>query len=237
MGSDRHRRQQIKGATVRMGQGEEAELLVAPVHEVERHGVRYVPGQVIARQHHAFAETRRAGGIVQDGYLLVAAPGIPDVVPRESLRICLLHLLVQPLRRRPCPHAISLIEAAEVAQRKGRAQPWEPLLVDALPRAVAHEEELRVGVIKNMLNIVRIEILEDRDEHRPVCNDRQVSDAPARRVFPHERHLLALPDAARRHEQVQAGHLLGHLPEGVTRRRPVVRHGRQLPILAEALLV
>ena len=97
----------------------------------------------------------------------------------EALRVTLRHLLIHRLDQFIDVLAIPLMQAAEIGEREDASDLLDLVLLQRVPDAIAHKQEDRLGVVDDMMYVVRIEILQDRDDDRTIGDDRHVGDTPA----------------------------------------------------------
>ena len=60
--------------------------------------------------------------------------------------------------------------ATIVVQREYTIYIKKVFFVEVVPQVVANEKEFSVGVVNYMLDVIRIEVLEDRYDYAAICN-------------------------------------------------------------------
>ena len=123
----------------------------------------------------------------------------------------------------------------KVRQEDDAFQPGHGVLVQVLPHLVAHEEQAGLGVVDDVMHVVRLELVQDGHGHRPVGQRGQEGDAPMRTVAPAQGNLVPLADAAFLEKNVQLFYFAGHIfiLQGGSL---VVGQCVQVPILLDAVL-
>ena len=231
------RREQVEGTPVGMGQRQERDTLAALVVQVRAHAEHHIARQVVAREHHPFAETRGSRGVVDQYHLVVVEVGIADVRPAEAVGIGILEAALHVAQAFGNLLAVALHEAREVLQRDGGTHLGQLLHLDILPDVFAHKEHHRIGVVDNVVYIVRIELLQNGYQYGTIGNRSHEGDAPVGGIFPHESDFVAPSDLAMAEEDVQLGNLACHLLISIRVLLVIVGQRRQVPVFPKARLV
>lgn len=209
------RREQVEGTPVGMGQRQERDALAPLVVQVRTHAEHHIARQVVAREHHPFAETRGSRGVVDQYHLVVVEVGIADVRPAEAVGIGIFEPALHVAQAPGYLFAVALYEAREVLQRNGGTHLGQLLHLDILPDVFAHKEHHRVGVVDNVVYIVRIELLQNGYQYGAIGNRSHEGDAPVGGVFPHESDFVAPSDLAMAEKNVQLGDFARHILIGI----------------------
>ena len=135
------------------------------------------------------------------------------------------------------PGSLLFVDTVVVGEREGGLYQVEFLFVDDVPEGVSQKEELRFGVLDDVVHVVGGEVLEHGYDDCAVGDGCQIGYHPAGVVSSYQRYLVSFLYAAFLEEQVQFGYLLGHLEIGEGLLFEVVGERGQLPVLPEALLV
>ena len=97
-----------------MRQRQETEFAFPPVQYAKPDAVHHIPRQVVSGKHDAFAESGRAGSIVEQDHLVVIQFRIFDIVLTETVRVLLRHLLIHPFQELLDAFTIALMQATEI---------------------------------------------------------------------------------------------------------------------------
>ena len=193
MRPDSHRYQEIERATIGMRQRQETEFAFPPVQHAKLDAVHHITRQVVSCKHDTFAESSRAGSIVQQDHFVVIQFRIFDIVLAETVRILLRHLLIHPFQELLNAFTIALMQAAEIGQRKNTTHVLDHLFFQRIPNTVADKKENRFRVIDNMVYIVRTEVLQNRYYNCPVRHSSHVNNTPASTIFSDQSNLIPPP--------------------------------------------
>ena len=105
------------------------------------------------------------------------------------------------------------------------------------PNKVACEKEDRLGVIDNVMYIVRTEVLQNRHHNSSVGNDGHIGNAPTRIVLSDDGYFIATPQLAILEQQMQTGYLASHVAIRISCVFTIIGVARKIPVLAEAAFV
>ena len=242
--ADGQRCEEVEGAAVGVGQRQERER-AAPFLEIvgsrlgveRRHGEGDVAREVVHREHHALRVARRARRVVEQHHPVVRNVGVFDVADAESARVfrtVVLHDVALELGERL---AVAFVDHVEVREREDRLDLFDLVLLDHVPEVVAQEQQPAFGVVDDVDDVGRGEVLQDGDDHRAVGDRSDIGDAPAGVVAADQRDFVALSDAGLLVEQVQFGDLLGHFVVREGFALEIVGQGRHFAVLPETPLV
>ena len=92
-------------------------------------------------------------------------------------------------------------------------------------------------MIHNVMHIIGIEILQNRNHNRSVSDGCHVGNAPARIILSYDSDLLAAPDAAIFEQQMQLGYFTGYFTIRIIYIFAVVSVTRKVSILTKTILV
>ena len=237
MDTTRHRREEVEGTAKGVGQGENAQYARTAVVELIDDSKGDIRGDVVHGEHHTLRESRGTTRIAQEAHLVVAHLGILDVVGRETSGVAVAIVLNDVFLEGGNLLAIALEDAAEVGEREYGLDAHHLLLVNHIPEGVAQEEEFRLGVVDDVVDVVGVEVLKDGDNHSTIGDGGQIGDDPAGVVAANEGDFVTLLDITLPKEHVELGNLLGHLIVGETLLLEVVCQSRHLAVLLETALV
>jgi hypothetical protein len=151
------------------------------VARLERHvplRVEDVPQEAPVREHDPLGEARRSRGVDDGGEVLRpgAREGLRDARRRDVSRrgVGLPERGGRPL----APEE----EGREVLRGEDGPDARHLLRVEALEERVGRQEQGRLGVVEDVVDVLLAEIREDRDRDRPEGDDREPGRRPARRV-------------------------------------------------------
>ncbi len=108
--------QKVEGASISMSQRKERKHFITLFQQFRTDTESHVAGQVVACQHHSFAESGGAGSIVQQHHLIVGQGGVEHIFFPESLRISICHVLIDMLQEFLYCFSVPLVQATEVGQ-------------------------------------------------------------------------------------------------------------------------
>ena len=201
----------LEGQAVHVGHREHADDGVAGMDEgqVVRRELRVAP-QASVGDHHAFREAGRPRGVVEDGQLVGLLQVVAEPVGREAFGVFLVE---EPVDLVPSLGGVSAsaFQHLQAVDQHAEAEVGHLPLVEVLPVRGADEEGLGFRVVDDMVDVIRLEIVQDRDGYRPVGKDGEKRDGPARGVAPDERDLVAPPQACLVEQQVEARDLHRHV--------------------------
>lgn len=92
-------------------------------------------------------------------------------------------------------------------------------------------------MVYDVVDVVGVEVLKDRNHNAAVGDGGHVGNAPAGIILSDDGNFVAPAQAAMFEQQVQAGYLLGHLPVGIAFVFAVIGVAGQVPVLTEAVLI
>ena len=231
------RHQQVECTTIGMSQRQERDALAPLVVQVRPNAEHHITRQVVAREHDALAESGRPRGVVDEYHLVVVEVGIANVVAAEPVRIGILETAFHVAQTLGYLLAVALHEAREILQRNGGTHLGQLLHLDILPNVLAHEKQYRVGVVDNVVYVVRIELLQDGYQNGAIRYRGHKSDTPVGGILPHEGDFVASPDLTMAKEDMQFGYLASHVLIGIGALFVIVGQRRQVPVFTETRLV
>ena len=193
MRPDSHRNQEIERTTISMCQRQKTEFAFPPVQYAKLDAVHHIPRQVVSGKHNPFTETGRAGSIVQQDHFVIVQFRIFDIILAETVRILFRHLLIHAFQKLLNAFTIALMQATEIGQRKDTTHVLDHFLFQCIPDTVTDKKENRLGVIDNMMHIVRTEVLQDRYYNRSVGHSGHINNTPAGTVFSDQSNLISPP--------------------------------------------
>ena len=125
----------------------------------------------------------------------------------------------------------------EIRQREDRFDLPDLLLLDHVPEIIAQEEQPAFGVVDDMDDIGRGEVLKDRHDHGTVGDRGDIGDAPARVVAADQGDFIAVANARLLEKQVQLGDLLRHFVIGEGLVLEIIGQSRHFAVFAKTRLV
>ena len=186
------------------------------------------------RNHHPFGETGGPGRVAQDGQFIGFVLVVVEVLGADAARI---DLLVHLFQLRPCGLGRAFLQMQDlvVLQLDDRGETGHILGVQTIPDGALHEEDLRVGMVYEVVDVPGLELVEQRDGNRPVGHGGQETDCPVRLVAGDDDDLVAGTDTVVSIGQV---HFRNAAREVAVKKRlaPVVGQGGTPPVIAETLL-
>ena len=229
-------RQKIKRATVRMCQRQERHEPCALMRDTALQAVTHVSCQTVQRHDHAFAETRRAGGIVDRTDLAVGALVEMHIFCPVAFRVFLFELradclIVDLLRVQSKRNGMPVVQAHR------RFDLGNLIQVDTFPVDVADEKQLTLRVVDDVNRVVRTEILQNRHDDRSVRHSRQIHSDPVTVVLAHDGYLVVFLHAAFLEKDVQFLDVDSQLAVCQGHVCAVIGHSGLVPVLAERTLV
>ena len=186
------------------------------------------------RDHHALGESGSTGSIVDDGQFVGLILVIGDVIGGESVGIHgrkglreVVAYVLKVLSTR--------IQVFESVHLHDDVQSGHLSLGEALPKHLVHEEDLRFGVVDQIVDIAGLELVQDGHGDRAIGKGGEETYSPVGLVARADGDFVALLEAAFLESYMQVLDTLGHglVSQGDT---VVVGERRTLPILLEAFL-
>ena len=196
MRSDGHGNEKVERAAVSVSQRNKAEFRVAAEKDFQFSTADHIACEVVACEHHTFAETCRPGCIVDLNYIFILDIGVMNVIFRESFRIVFDHLIIHAEQKLLDGFAVALMQAAEVSEREDTADLFDLVLFQIIPDAVADEKENRFGMVDNMMDIIRIKVLKNRHDDGSVRDRGHENHAPMHGIFSDQCNAVAFSDLA-----------------------------------------
>ena len=92
-------------------------------------------------------------------------------------------------------------------------------------------------MVDDVVDIIRVEILQDRYNDGSISDGSHIGDAPTCIVLADDSYFVASSQAAMFEQQMQACDLFGHLSVSVADIFTVIGVTRQIPVFAKAILV
>ena len=126
---------------------------------------------------------------------------LPNILAEQGVEVL-------PGEREPFGTAV---HQREILHADDALQVRHTVFVQVFPYLVAHEEQLGLAVVDDVVHIVRFEFVQDGDDDGPVGQGGQESHAPVPAVAPAERDLVSRTDAGRLEQQVHLGDFPGHV--------------------------
>ena len=184
--------------------------------------------------HHALGEAGSAGSVAQDGQLVGLVLVVVQVLGADAARI---GLLVHLLQLRPGRFGDPFLQVQDlvVLNLDDGDEAGHVLGVQAVPDGPFHEEDLRVGMVHQVVDVPGLELVEQRDGNGPVGHRGQETDRPVGLVAGDDDDLVAGNDPVMLVGQV---HLRDAAREVAVQERLalVVGQGGTPPVIAETLL-
>ena len=193
-----------------------------------------IAGQVVDREHNPFTKAGSAGSVVQNGHCVVIQIRILDVVDGEAVGVSFAVMVVDVALVFAQCVTMAFIQAAVVGERKDGFDAFDLIAFDGVPVDVADEKELRARMVNDVMDIVGVEILEDRYDHGAIGNGGDEQNAPSRIIATDQGNAIALFETGFFEEQVEFGDLFGHFEIGKIFLFEIVGQGRQFAVVAEA---
>jgi len=181
--------EQVKRAGIGMGDGQEGKDVGADLETQFTHGKIYISKQGAMGQHHAFGKAGGAGGVNDRRYILV----VTHIRGRESRRAQLEQfrrvfqgwqqflLVVHPVD-----------EQAKIFQSKNILYLAQLVFIDRFKSFLADKQQFRVGVVYDVLRILRGETGHDWHDGAAVGNGGKPGQSPGTAVFAHHGDLGTL---------------------------------------------
>ena len=201
--------------------------------EVLVHEVHVGPDGAVG-DHHALGKTGSAGRIAQDrqvvGFVLV----IIEVVGADAARIDLLVHLLQ-LRPGRFGHSFFQMQDLVVLDLDDGGETGHVLRVQAVPDGPFHEEDLRIGMVHQVVDVSGLEFVQQGDRNGPVGHCGEETDRPVGLVAGDDDDLVAGTDPI---VLVGQMHLRDAAGEVAVQERfsLVVGQGGTPPVISETLL-
>ena len=92
--------------------------------------------------------------------------------------------------------SVTLVQTAKIVEREHTAQSGKPFFFQMLPDGITGEEEYRFGMIDDVMYIIGVEILQNRNHDAAIGDNRHISDAPTGIILADNRYLIAAAQAA-----------------------------------------
>ena len=183
--------------------------------------------------HHALGEAGRAGSVAQDGQLVGLVLVVVQVLGADAARI---GLLVHLLQLRPGRFRDSFLQMENLVVFKldDGDEAGHVLGVQAVPDGPLHEEDLRVGMVHQVVDVPGLELVEQRDGNGPIGHGGQETDRPVGLVAGNDDDLVAGNDPVVLVGQVHLRDAAGKVAVQ-ERLALVVGQGRTPPVIAETL--
>ena len=185
---------ELEGHAVHVCHGEHGENLVAGFHILTQHayGEVVVAPKCAEGNHDAFGVGGGAAGVVQDGQFVGRVAIVVDVVRAEIHGEFLAEETVEVLAGvfhffgAPNEQFELLVGVAEDALEAGHA-----VGIELRPHLVAHKEELSLGVVHDVVNLLGVELVEDGHCNGSVGERGKECDAPPCAVAAADGNLVA----------------------------------------------
>ena len=129
-------------------------------------------------------------------------------------------------------HFLIRIKDSPVFKGEGGFEAFrQGLVLQFFPHIGTDEEEVRVGMVEQMGDIFRREVLQDTDDDAFVGSDGEVSDRPVGAVTARQGYLIAALDTQVLKEQMEARHLRSQFAERIFVVLTVIGEGRVVPLM------
>ena len=196
-----------------------------------------IPCQIISGKHHAFAESRRTRSVIDKTYLIVAQLGIFYIITGKTVGISFFEMLVDISKILHNIFPISLVEAAIIVEGNNTPHLIEFLHLDMLPRQTAGKKQHGIGMVYDVVHIIGIEILQNRNNNRPISNRSEKRHHPTRSIPPDKSDFVAPTYLAMLQQEMYTCYLSSHIAISKRLAGIVIGQCRQVPILLETFLV
>ena len=184
--------------------------------------------------HHALGKAGSTGGIAQDGQFVGLILVIMQVLGADAARI---DLLVHLFQLRPGRFGDPFLQMQDlvVLDLDDGDEAGHVLRVQAVPDSPLYEEDLRVGMVHQVVDVPGLELVQQRDGNGTVGHRGQETDRPVGLVAGNDDDLVAGPDPVMLVGQV---HLRDAARKVTVQERLalVVGKGGTPPVIAETLL-
>ena len=205
---------EFKGKPVHVCHGKHADHLFAGREPENAEGEFQVCPQAAVGEHDPFREAGGARSIVDDGKVVPAVIFIMDVLRAEAFGEFLPEQFVEAV-----PRLGELFLAGEpegvILDAQHPVHPRDGVHPDAFPYHVARKEQACFRMVDDVVDGVRLELIEDGDCHCAVGQDGEERRAPVAHVPPAEGDFVPLPDAAMFKKQVQLFDFARHVFVGI----------------------
>ena len=195
-------------------------------------GKTQVRPDIAVTEHHPLRKTGGPGRVVDERQFVGLVLVIADILFREPVGIerikILLNGITDILHRR-----VARIDEAEVLDLYDDLQAGHIAFREPFPDDLVDKEHLRLAVVHQILDVSRLELVQNGDRDGPVGHRRQESHAPVGLVAGTNRHLVAFLQTALLKTEVQqldAPRQFTVLERGAL----VIGQGVALPVLLEA---
>ncbi|EJX10502.1 hypothetical protein EVA_01128 [gut metagenome] len=193
-----------------MAHGEHGDDRVAGLHLQHFEAVGHVRPQAAVGQHHSLGVAGGARRVVDDGQFFRLVLAVGDVFGAEILGIALAVDGIAVFAgfnqlRVACHQQRKVVEQDDAfEQRHG-------LFVEVLPHAVAHKEQFGFGMVDNVVDVVRLEFVQDGHDDGPVGQCGQEGDCPVGTVASADGYFVSRLDACAFQYDVEFGYFACHI--------------------------
>ena len=99
----------------------------------------------------------------------------------------------------------------KIIHHEDTLQQGHGVLVQILPHLVAYKEQLRLRVVYDVMYIIRLELMQDRHNHRTIGDGSQEGHSPMRAVTSANRNFVAFLYATTLKDDMQLLYLSSHI--------------------------
>ena len=217
-----------------MPQRQHGDDSIAGIHAQHLAAIIHIAPQAAVGQHDAFGVARGTRGVIDDRQFVgrSLAP-VMDVLGAEILGVAGAVTGIAVLEGFH-QRIIAADHRGEVFQQDDTFEVGHDCLVQGFPGTCTYEEQFGFGVIDDMMDVVRLELMEDGDDDCAVCHGCQEGNPPVSAVASAYGDLVARADAGTLQDEVELGYLPCHVLvlQGDTL---VISQGVEVPILYDAL--
>ena len=166
--------------------------------------------QAAIGEHYAFRVTGSTGSIVNDRQLFGLVFVIVDVFLTEVLGKFLAEYLVEVIAGVGNPF-VARYQQGEVRHHEDTFEQRHGAFVEIFPHLVADKKKLGLGVVDDVMHIVRLEFVKNGHDDRTIRQGSEESDSPMRTVTSADGDFIAFSDAARFKDDMQFFYFAGYI--------------------------
>ena len=218
-----------------MPQGEHRHDVVSRLYAEHLAAVIHVAPKAAVGQHDAFRVARGAGRVVDDGQFVGRSLlAVADVFGAEVLGVAGAVAGVAVLEGFH-QGVVAAHHRGEVFQYHNAFQQGHGGFVQGFPSAGADKEQFGFGVIDDVVDVVRLKLVQDGDDDRAISHRGQERHGPMGAVAPADGNLVARTDTGAFQHDVEFGNLPRHVLV-LQGDAFVVGQGIAIPVMDDALL-
>ena len=195
MATDSQWRKHVERAAVGVGERQEREVTWTFVAQSGIDAIHDIAAKVVAGNHHTLAEAGGARGVVDVHQAVARHFGVLYVIYGETVGISGSELLFERSQHISHHFLFLLLVERAVVEREGGAHHAHILEVEAFPVAFAGEEQFCLAMINDVLRIVRVEVLKNRNNYSTIGDGCQKESHPSGVVLADNGNMVAFLNA------------------------------------------